>query len=314
VTCQDRLQLDEQLTQLFDQLFDGVYVVDRDRRIIYWNPAAERITGHAADQVVGRLCHENLLQHVTADGQQLCLHGCPLAATLNDGQFREADVYLRHADGHRVPVRVRAVPLFDGGQTPHATAEVFSDISAKQQMRDQIEKLRELAYVDPLTRLPNRRYGQAMLQSKITEVERFGWSMGLMMMDVDHFKQINDTHGHDVGDRVLSVIGQTIKQAVRPCDIVARWGGEEFMGIFPELDATTLATLARRINMLVRRTTVSLQGLGPLEPTISIGATLLGASDKPQQAIKRADALLYQAKANGRDRVELDTAQDAAAA
>ncbi len=314
MTCEGRLQLDEQLTQLFDRLFDGVYVVDRERRIIYWNPAAERITGYPGTQGLGRFCQDNLLQHVTPDGQQLCMHACPLAATLDDGHFREAEVYLRHADGHRVAVRVRAVPLFGDDGKPQATAEVFSDISARQQMRDQIEKLRELAYVDPLTRLPNRRYGQAMLQSKLTEVERFGWSMGLMMMDVDHFKQINDTHGHDVGDRVLSVIGQTIKEAVRPCDIVARWGGEEFMGIFPELDPATLESLARRINMLVRRTTVALHGLGPLEPTISIGATLLKPDDRPEQAVKRADALLYQAKANGRDRVELDTRDDAVAA
>ena len=99
--------------KILDNLFDGVYFVDRDRVITYWNKGAEKITGYDAGQVMGRSCRDNILNHVTANGVQLCLTNCPLASTMEDGKQREAEVYLHHADGHRLPVTVRASPIYD---------------------------------------------------------------------------------------------------------------------------------------------------------------------------------------------------------
>src|SRR5512139_2403015 len=96
---------------LLDNLYDGVYLVDRERRINYWNRGAERITGYKVVEAVGRNCHENFLRHVDAQGNQLCLVGCPLSATMADGEPRSEQVYLLHKNGHRVPVLVRAAPM-----------------------------------------------------------------------------------------------------------------------------------------------------------------------------------------------------------
>jgi len=95
---------------LLDQISDGVYFVTLDRRITYWNGGAERITGYGAHEVLGHRCSEGILRHVDDTGQQLCLHGCPLAAVMKDGRPREAHLYLHHKDGHRVPVTVRPRP------------------------------------------------------------------------------------------------------------------------------------------------------------------------------------------------------------
>ena len=97
--------------ELVDNLYDGVYFVDRDRRITYWNEGAERITGYSAPQVIGRRCRDTLLNHVTANGVLLCQDHYPLAAVMENGKPREAEVYLHHADGHRVPVMVWATLL-----------------------------------------------------------------------------------------------------------------------------------------------------------------------------------------------------------
>ena len=86
---------------IIDNLYDGIYFVDRHRTITYWNKGAERITGYSAAETIGRGCRENLLNHVTADGVQLCQRDCPLAAVMEDGNEREAEVYLHHANGHR---------------------------------------------------------------------------------------------------------------------------------------------------------------------------------------------------------------------
>lgn len=94
-----------------DNLYDGVYFVDTERQITYWNKGAERIAGHPAAHMVGKRCYDNILNHVDENGNYLCFSGCPLAATIEDGKPREAEVYLKHADGHRVPILVRVSPI-----------------------------------------------------------------------------------------------------------------------------------------------------------------------------------------------------------
>jgi PAS domain S-box-containing protein len=112
---------------LIDHLYDGVYYVDRGRRIRYWNQGAERLTGFAAASVVGHFCYDNLLNHVDASGTQLCRDGCPLAATMVDGEPREAEVFLRHREGHRVPIRVRTSPVRDREDKVIGAVEIFDD-------------------------------------------------------------------------------------------------------------------------------------------------------------------------------------------
>jgi len=107
--------------KILDNLYDGVYFVDPERRITYWNKGAERISGFSAVQVKGKCCAENILVHVDDLGNELCKGDCPLAQTLKDGQTREADVYLHHADGHRIPVKIRVAPIIENGKVAGAT-------------------------------------------------------------------------------------------------------------------------------------------------------------------------------------------------
>ncbi|HZJ03499.1 MAG TPA: PAS domain-containing protein, partial [Thermoleophilia bacterium] len=99
---------------LLDDLSEGVYVTDRDRRILFWNQGAEAISGFDATRMVGSFCRDNLLVHVDEEGTELCGSSCPLEATMRDGRRREAHVFLHHSAGHRVPVHIRALPVRDG--------------------------------------------------------------------------------------------------------------------------------------------------------------------------------------------------------
>ena len=103
--------LDDVEWAVMDNLYDGAYYVDRGRRIRYWNRGAERLTGYADADVVGQFCFDNILNHVDGSGTALCRSLCPLAATMRDGGPREAEVFLRHREGHRVPVQVRTAPV-----------------------------------------------------------------------------------------------------------------------------------------------------------------------------------------------------------
>ena len=291
---------------IIDNLYDGVYFVDRNRVITYWNKGAERITGYSASQTVGRGCRDNLLNHVTANGVQLCLNNCPLAAVMEDGTEREAQVFLHHADGYRVPVVIRATALRDGEGNVIGAIESFSNNSNLTNKRRELRELRRVAITDPLTGVGNRRHIEGRLSAVIAEFQNNASTAGLLFTDVDHFKQFNDTYGHNTGDHVLRMVAKTMRYALRATDTVGRWGGEEFVAILYDVQGEkALLSAAQKVRALVQQSRLDVDGQG-LTVTVSVGGTLLRDGDTPASFVGRADGLMYQSKQAGRNRVTIE--------
>ncbi len=288
--------------KLLDSLTDGVYFVDRDRRITSWNHGAERITGYAADEVVGSFCWNNLLRHVDCEGKELCHNGCPLAATVADGADRDADVALLHKGGHRVPVKVRSSAIRDASGEIIGAVETFQDETEHHETRQRAEELRRLAFLDPLTGVGNRRWAEAEMASRLGEAQRHGFTFGLLFVDVDRFKSVNDRYGHETGDAVLRLVATTLRHAARGHDFVGRWGGEELVVLAAHCPGATLGAVGERLRVLVESSRTPTPA-GPVSVTVSIGAALARAEDTPETLVARADALMYRAKAEGRNRV-----------
>jgi diguanylate cyclase (GGDEF)-like protein/PAS domain S-box-containing protein len=290
--------------RMLDSLHDGVYFVDRERKILYWNKGAELLTGYSASEVVGRTCFDNILMHVTAGGCSLCLTGCPLGKTIEDGQRRESEIFLRHKLGHRVPVSVRAAPITDNQGMIVGGVEVFSDISAKKHIERRVGELEDLVFLDALTGVPNRRYIELKVKQALQEVEQFGRKIGLLMVDVDHFKQVNDEHGHEIGDETLRTMCRTLLCSLRSGNVLGRWGGEEFLVIVAGTSQEGLRASAERYRMLIAETAIPLAA-GEFRISVSVGGTLMLRDDTEQSVIKRADELMYKSKMDGRNRVTL---------
>ena len=291
---------------ILDHVADGVYFVDRDRRILYWNRAAEALTGYSADEVVGRRCQDSILCHMTPEGLGLCADNCHLAGSMEDGEPRQADVYMRHKQGHRVPVRVRSEPIREDGEVV-GSVEVFSDVSEHAACLEQVEELTRETLHDPLTGVGNRRYAEISLTSRFDEAHRYGWPFGVLFLDIDHFKDVNDTHGHDVGDEVLKAVANTLAANVRSFDFVGRWGGEEFLVVMPNVEeAGTLMRLAERFRMLIAAASANLPDGGRLSVTVSMGATMVRPDDTLDELLRRVDELMYASKQSGRDCVTTD--------
>lgn len=286
--------------RIIDNLYDGLYFVDRSRVVTYWNKAAEKISGFAAGEVVGRSCADNILSHVDGDGNNLCTGMCPLAEAMADGQPREAEVYLHHKRGHRIPVSIRVSPLADGSGKIVGGIELFSDISHRAANALRIKELERLALIDNLTQLANRNYIEKEIRSRFEEKRRFGVPFGVLFIDIDYFKAFNDTYGHDVGDRVLKFVARTFVANARPFDLYGRWGGEEFIGIIRNIEGRDLHALGSRLRSLIERAYILYKN-EKLYVTVSIGATLVTGTDTLETLIKRADTLLYQSKAAGRN-------------
>ncbi|MFI5197002.1 MAG: sensor domain-containing diguanylate cyclase [Thermoanaerobaculia bacterium] len=286
---------------LLDNLTDGIYFLDRERRITYWNRGAEHLTGYSSNEVLGRRCSDGLLQHMDPEGRLLCRDACPMEATMRDGAERAADVFLHHKMGHRVPITVRAVPIHGNGGEIVGAVELFNDISGQVLAAQKIRELETLSLVDALTGAGNRRYAEIQLNSRLAEKNRYGLPVGLLFLDIDRFKTVNDRFGHVAGDDVLRVIARTLASASRAGDFLGRWGGEEFVVLIEGLDAAHLREGADRLRMLVSGS--SIPSVPGLEVTVSIGATEARRGDTVASLVARADARMYEAKRRGRNRV-----------
>jgi len=290
--------------EILDNLYDGVYFVDRERRITYWNRGAERISGFPSETMIGKRCSDNLLMHVDEAGTLLCKEGCPLAATIRDGQAHEVEVYMRHADGHRIPVRVRAAPLYRDGVIIGAV-ETFSDNSVLIETVRHVRLLSEESLHDVLTGIGNRRYFDSMLNAAFTAFLHHGRSFGLMLLDVDNLKPINDGHGHKSGDQLIKVIADTLNSNLRATDTLARWGGDEFAIIAYDLDQDQLNALAEKLRMLVSQSHLWIGEIDHL-PSVSIGVSLARLDDTRDSLWQRVDEQLYQSKHGGKNRITFD--------
>jgi diguanylate cyclase (GGDEF)-like protein/PAS domain S-box-containing protein len=286
--------------RIIENLYDGLYFVDRDRVITYWNKGAERISGFTADEVVGKSCADNILTHVDSQGNSLCTGMCPLAATIADGKLREAELYMHHKDGHRIPVSVRVSTLTDKDGIIIGGVELFTDISNQEATKLRVKELEKLALLDNLTQLANRNYIEREIQSRFEEKKRLNVPFGILFIDIDQFKKFNDIYGHDMGDDVLKLVANTFVANTRPFDLYGRWGGEEFIGIIRNINGKELEVLGNRVRTLIENSYI-IHGNEKLYVTISIGATLVNKKDTIDSLIKRADTLLYKSKAAGRN-------------
>jgi diguanylate cyclase (GGDEF)-like protein/PAS domain S-box-containing protein len=288
---------------LLDELKEGVYFVNQDREFTLWSRGAERITGYSAEEMLGRHSFDNILRYEDENGKPLCMDGCPLHKTIEDGQSRDAQVYLYRKDGQRMLVDVKVRPLTLDGEIIGA-AEVFTDPQEEGCPDITSTELENLALCDQLTQLPNRRYIDTFLEHQLRDFSVLGIPFGMLMMDIDWFKRINDDYGHDAGDAVLAMISNTFQSGSRKNDFVGRWGGEEFVAILRGVTPIELRMIAEKFNRLIARSSVT-YGETCLSVTISVGATMVQPGDTAASILQRADRALYMSKNEGRNRVTM---------
>jgi diguanylate cyclase (GGDEF)-like protein len=173
--------------------------------------------------------------------------------------------------------------------------------SRKRELEAALGRIQELANRDSLTGLYNRRYAQELIDHHVHLKDRNGRPLAMALIDLDHFKQVNDQYGHAVGDRVLQTFAQQARQATRDADIVARWGGEEFLIVMPETSADGAALLVERLREALSAVAVS-DAVPALRIAFSAGITAHRAGEHTDQTVHRADEALYEAKSAGRNR------------
>ncbi len=281
----ERAREEERLRQfavIFDAISEGVIITRPDTVIVAVNRAFTEITGYAQEEAVGRTS-EFLHQDTEFYGE--------IGRVLERKGHWDGELRKRRKDGevYVEELSINAVRR-DNGELIHYVG-VCTDVTG-------VKNLRHRADHDSLTELYNRYAFQQHLEEEIHRAERYGGTFSLIMFDLDRFKTVNDRCGHDVGDQVLQRVSSLAADEVRDADILARWGGEEFMVLLPETDIDSAGVVAERIRAQIERTDFE----GPGGITISLGLAGSRAGESEEMLIRRVDRALYQAKASGRNR------------
>jgi len=283
---------------ILSSLGQGVYQVDIRGRCRFINPSALSLLQTSEHAVLGHSPHM-LFHHHYVDGRIYAHEDCPTWKTLQDGQVRKSEEWFWRGNGEGFPAEVLVTPMINR-QVIDGAVVIFTDITERKLMEAQLV---ELATTDALTGLHNRRYFLSRLVEGIARVKRFGENACVIMLDCDHFKIVNDTYGHAVGDEVLRGLAEILRQNARQTDVVGRVGGEEFAVLLNDTSFEFALDWAERVRLLVAEHVYNV-GDASFVVTISLGCASLQADDGENSVLLRADQALYQAKQNGRNRVE----------
>jgi diguanylate cyclase (GGDEF)-like protein/PAS domain S-box-containing protein len=280
---------------------EGIFGLNLDGNATFVNPAAARMTGWEVEELVGRPQHE-VLHHTRPDGSPYPREECPIHAALEDGttHSRDDEVFWRK-DGTSFPVEYMSSPIRKDGEVVGAVV-TFKDIIGRKALEQQ---LHHQAFHDPLTELPNRALFMDRLEHALTRANRRGNKVAVLFTDLDNFKVINDSLGHEIGDQLLVAVAERLKACLRPEDTAARLGGDEFTILVEDIASVDEGVqIAERIADILRPP-ITLEDQ-EVFATVSTGIVLNStAQEQAADLLRHADLAMYRAKRRGKARYEV---------
>ena len=305
------------MDRLVNNIDVGIVVLDRDFKVHAWNPFMQNHSGLSAEKVL----HKSLFAHFDYISIEWFQNKCEAAFDMQTPVYIlwEQTPYLfkftaarpiTSALDHMVQ-NITILPIPNENPMLNQICILVYDVTDYALSKRQLDKanldLQAISRIDGLTNLNNRRYWQECFEREYKLAMRNGSAITLMMLDIDHFKRINDNYGHSVGDRVIQMLGLLIKKATRSTDILGRYGGEEFAVVLPNTETKEAAIVAERLRRVVEKSTVKYEDQF-VQFTISIGISQLKpVYQNAGQWLESADQALYKAKEAGRNRLVFRT-------
>ncbi|MEJ2179003.1 MAG: EAL domain-containing protein [Gammaproteobacteria bacterium] len=281
---------------------DGVYGVNCQGEITFINPAAKSILGYTdSDKLIGQLAH-TLFHHSLEDGSINSFETCELQKTYQDGnQLASWATSFMHADGKSIPVDCTVYPLYLDNKL-HGSVVAFRDVTERKLL---LEELKWQATHDPLTKLPNRSYFESLLLQEVKALKDSEANSCLLYLDLDRFKYLNDTAGHNAGDKLLVAVGKQLLSALRASDSLARIGGDEFAIIIRNIDVDSVFAAADKFREVLDNYQFNFGGK-TYKINVSIGVAHINNESKSSgEVLANADIACYIAKGKGRNQTHI---------
>ena len=287
--------------EVLDKFNDGVYLVDEERRIIFWNGAAEKATGYAADEVVGSLCCDSLFRHANHRGQALCRTDCPLERAFKDMRAREIDLYTHGKDGTKSLRRLEFSPLKAASGKTVVSVRMVNDANGSPSRKRLFEeRCRKADHHDKLPSVVDRQILSKRIDADLKELRRYQCQFGILCVTVDHLDEINSRYGFPYGYRVIRFVTDTIAETVRTSDMLGRWNENEFVVVARHVQQDGLRNLAERIRFLVAQSGLTFFK-EKLSFTISIGGAMAQWEDTIESLADRASIQMHKSVGQGGD-------------
>jgi diguanylate cyclase (GGDEF)-like protein/putative nucleotidyltransferase with HDIG domain/PAS domain S-box-containing protein len=287
--------------KLIDNMHDGVVFVDAQAKIVLWNTGVERLTGVSASAAFGRMFTPNLLDMRNSVGQRVPNEQCPVSHAIATGVQWLGRVSIMGRHGLLVAVDLHGIPVRTVDGAIHGATVLLHDVSSETSLEEKCQALHAQVAKDPMTQVANRAEFDRMLNNFVAAHQESNLPCSLIMSDIDHFKSINDTYGHQAGDEAIITFASLLKSMCRSGDLVARYGGEEFAILCADCTNAAAARKAEEIRKSLAD--VKHSCLGNKSITASFGVTVLQTGDTPETMLRRADRALLQAKDQGRNQV-----------
>ena len=288
----------EHFEEILTGLPNGVYVVDPDRKILFWNCGAERITGYRSQEVLGLHCQDNLLMHCDENYTPLCGDRCPLKMTIEDGHPREANLYLRHKEGYRVPVKVRAVPVRDADGVIIGAAETFDECHDVPELHVHPKAKAVRNQTDQRTGVSDQpsteRYLNACLQDYTDDHIPFG----VLVIAIDELDQFRGRYGGEAVAKIMHMVATTVAKSLREGDIVGDWSANRFLALVVNCPPETLARLVFMLKRVVSVAEISWWG-DRQGVTVSIGGAAARPDDTVDSLLGRCESALLACTGKG---------------
>ncbi len=299
-TCDDPRSIFQK--RLLESMHDGVVFFDLSGRVIIWNRGATELTGLSREMIHFKMWKPRVVDMRDLEGNATKTHSCPIRHCLQSGtESTQRMTVTNRCTGLRVTVDLHLMPVRDARGTCHGVIMIIHDASSERSLEQTVETLHTKATRDALTGVDNRAEFDRRLEEQFAIHHASGEPLSLVICDIDRFKSINDTYGHQAGDDALVGFAELIATGSRDDDFVARYGGEEFVLICPGCDARSAAKKADEIRKKLAATPQA--SLNNTVMTASFGVTQMRSRDTPAAMLKRADKALYRAKETGRNRV-----------
>ncbi len=298
--------LDEFSRRIVDETADAVVATDAQQRIVFVNRAAQKMFGYAPEAILGQPLTRLMPERYRAGHEALVSrYGDTDVSARYMGDRRDHIIGL-NAAGEELTLGATITQFRIGPEKYYAA--VVRDVSERLEMT---RKLAELASTDSLTGCLNRRSFLEKLEEEYQRASRFQSVFSVLMFDIDHFKNVNDTYGHDVGDDVLRDFSKVAKESLRSIDRFARWGGEEFIALLPRTDIEGAYKTAERIRRRFAEHRLATPRGETVTATVSTGVAAFDQGGKDMmEIVKAADQALYAAKSNGRNQVATRPSKD----
>jgi diguanylate cyclase (GGDEF)-like protein/PAS domain S-box-containing protein len=286
---------------------DAIVAVDGNRKLMFFSPAAEELFGYRSSEILGYELETLMPPRFRAHHPALVDGFLQAAEAARYMGNRTSHVLGLHKDGREIPLGITITKIGDGEQ---GFVAIVRDLS--ERIRHE-QELNRLANVDPMTGALNRRAFLDDIGREWSRAKRHGTGLSTLLFDIDHFKDVNDRHGHDSGDQVICRFSELVRTHLRDFDLFGRWGGEEFIAAVIGSDPRFLKHIAERIRCAFAELLFEFGNRPPFHVTVSVGGADAKHSASIEDMIKRADAALYRAKNGGRNKVVIDRLQPAAA-